>query len=294
LSRGISPAWLVASGVVCTAGLASPAAAADDAACIASSEQALSLRKGGQLRDALKQLAVCADPGCPAEVRAECERRVDEVKAAQPTLVLGARDGAGNDLYDVKISVDGTLLASALDGRPLVLDPGEHTFTFEAAGQPPVEKKLVLREGEKERHESVVIGPVVAPPPVVPPPAATSNWSTRKTLAVVGAGVGIVGIALGSGWGAYAISSQNREKSDCSKSACPNPRQATADYNTATQDATASTVAFVVGGILVATGAVLWLTAPKQSDGAAPPSGSLRVAPTVGANGGGLVLIGGF
>jgi hypothetical protein len=293
LSPRTSTASLLATLIACAAGLTTTRAAADDAACISASEQALSLRQGGKLRDSLKQLAVCADPSCPAEVRAECERRVDEVKAAQPTLVLAAKDGAGNDLYAVKVSVDGVPLASSLDGRPVVLDPGEHTFTLEAAGQPPVEKKLVLREGDKERHESVLIGPP-APPGVLPPPSTASTWTTRKTLAVVSAGLGVVGVALGSGWGAYAISSQNREKSDCSKTACANPRQATADYNTATQDATASTVALVVGGVLVATGAVLWLTAPKADETSVSTSHALRVVPMLSASAGGLILAGGF
>jgi hypothetical protein len=288
---------LLAWAIACATGFAAPRAAADDARCVASSEQALSLRKNGKLRDALKDLAVCADAVCPAEVRDECAHRIDEVRAALPTLILAAKDGAGNDLYDVKVSVDGVPTATTLDGLPVVLDPGEHTFTFEGAGQPPVDRKLVLREGEKDRRETVLIGPP-APPrladgqtPQAPP---VSTWSSRKTLAVLSAGVGLTSVVLGSVWGAFAISSQSRESSDCSKKACPNPAQAQEDYSKATQNATASTVLFVVGGALIATGAVLWLTAPREPGGSASASGSLRLAPTVGTNAGGLVLVGGF
>lgn len=51
--------------------------------------------------------------------------------------------------------------------------------------------------------------------------------------------------------------------------------------NDAKDDATVSTVAFVVGGAALATGAVLWLTAP---------SGGVHVAPTVGRSFGGAVV----
>jgi hypothetical protein len=297
LSRRRWPPLLLAWTFACTAGFAAPRAAADDALCVASSEQALSLRKSGKLREALKELAVCADATCPAEVRTECAHRIDEVKGALPTLILAAKDGASNDLYAVRVSVDGVPIASTLDGLPIVLDPGEHTFTFEAAGQPPVDKRLVLREGEKDRREVVLIGPP-APPPLIEAPAPSthpvSTWTSRKTWAVVSAGVGLTSIALGAVWGAFAISSQSRESSDCSKKGCPNPAQAQEDYSKATQNATASTVLFVVGGALVATGAVLWLTAPRPTDASPGGSGSLRLAPTIGTNAGGLVLLGGF
>jgi len=266
-----------------------PPALADDAACIAASESAIPLRKQGKLHDAIKQLAVCAAAACPAEVNADCAQRIAALKAAMPTLILGARDGAGNDLTAVTVSLGGTPLPGALDGRALELDPGEHTFRFELAGQPPVEKKLVLREGEKDRHETVVLGPPVTVPaiPAVPATTPPSFWTTRRTVAVVSAGVGVVGIGLGAMFGAYAGSAQSREKSDCaSSSACSNRPQSVADYNAAQQNATGSTVGFVVGGALVATGVVVFLTAPRVAGAASQASTSaLRVSPLMAGAG---------
>jgi hypothetical protein len=274
--------WL---GLVGAMALASAPASADDAACIAASEGSLALRQQGKLHEALKQLATCAQSSCPGEVATECARRIDDIKGAMPTLILTAKDGSGNDLYDVKVSMDGAPLETTLDGRPVGIDPGEHVFVFELAGQPPVEKRLVLREGEHDRREGVVLGPPpppVAAPPPAPPPA--SWWTTQRTLAVVGAGLGLVGVGLGASWGLYAISSQNAEKSDCaSASSCKHAQQAGADYTAAHEDATASTVAFAAGAAFLAAGAVLWFTAP-----------SVHVTPTVGSHGGGLVVGGGF
>jgi hypothetical protein len=281
--RRIAPVLLVAV----LAAVAAPARA-DTASCIAASESSLSLRQQGKLHASLQQLAVCADASCPDEVKTECARRIDSIDAAMPTLIVAAKDGSGNDLSDVTVTMDGAPLLTTLDGRPVRIDPGEHVFVFTRAGQPPVEKHLVLQEGERDRREEVVIGPVA--PPSVPgtdstsPPVRTPSWwTTQRILAVAGGGLGLVGIGLGTSWGLYAISAQNQEKSHCSASSCPNARQANEDYSTAREDATASTIAFAAGGALLAAGAVLFFTAH-----------SVEVAPTVGTRGAGLTIAGGF
>jgi hypothetical protein len=279
--------------------LCAPVARADVASCIASSEQALTLRKQGKLHDALQQLAQCADPSCPAEVSGECTQRIATLNAAMPTLILAAKDGSGNDLYDVKVTMDGAPLAAKLDGHPLSIDPGEHAFHFEVAGQPAVDKQLVLREGEKDRHETVVLGPPpppapVAPPPVAPaapaapPPSGPSWWTTQRTLAVIGGGVGVVGLGIGAIFGGLAMSDQSQEKSNCSSGGCSNRPQAVADYNTGSSNATASTVGFIAGGVLLAAGAVLFFTAPSPA--AAPSTGHLWLAPSPTSGGAGFVL----
>jgi hypothetical protein len=292
--RTPSALLLAATVVPLVWSLAAAPALADDAACVAATEQSLTLRKQGKLHDALKQLAACAAAECPGEVKAECASRIAEVNAAMPTLVLAATDGGGNDLRDVKVSVDGAPLAQTLDGRPVSIDPGEHTFRFEYAGQAPVEKKLVVREGEKDRRESVVIGP---PPPPVPapgpvpaptPPPSPSWWTTQRTLAVISGGVGVVGLGLGAVFGGLAMSDQSQEKTNCSTGGCPNRPQAVADYNTGGSNGTASTVGFIAGGVLIAAGAVLFFTAPSPT--AAPATGHIYLAPSTTPNGAGFVL----
>ena len=294
-------AVLVGAGLV-TATVATPTAAfaADEAACVAASETSITLRKQGHLKQALEQLAVCADASCPAEVRAECARRIADVRAELPTLILSAKDPAGNDLLDVKVSVDGVPADGILDGRPLPIDPGLHTLTLEAPGRPRVEKKIIIREAEKDRRETVVLDSTSASPSPSPPPAGTSassggsSWSTNKTLAVVSAGLGVVGLGLGAGWGIAAISSQNQEKSACPSAGCTGHSQAVSDYDSAHQNGTASTVSFIAGGALLAAGVVLWITAPGSSQESATPAplglNDLRLAPVLSATGGGLVL----
>ena len=66
-----------------------------------------------------------------------------------PTVVFEAKDAAGAIVFAVKVKMDGDLLAERLQGSALPIDPGEHTFTFEVAGRPSVEKHLMIFEGEK-------------------------------------------------------------------------------------------------------------------------------------------------
>jgi len=288
LHTAVALAALVAVGTIATP------AAADDAACINAVEQALHLRKSGKLHDALRSLAACSDPACPAEVRAECTQRIDAAGAAMPTLVFAAKDGAGNDLFAVTVAMDGAPLTASLDGRPLSIDPGEHAFRFETAGQPPVDKTLVVREGEKNRVETVTLGPAAPPPApmasIASPPAAPapSTWNGRKTLAVVTGGVGVVGVGLGIAWAAFASSAQSQERSNCSASSCTNRGQAVEDYNTAQKNATGATVGIIAGAALVGAGVVLWITAPAS----APASSAIgwRIAPSIVPSGAGLTL----
>ena len=53
--------------------------------CLSATEGSLKLRSEHKLRSARAQLLVCASPSCPADIRTECARRVDEVNVAIPT-----------------------------------------------------------------------------------------------------------------------------------------------------------------------------------------------------------------
>jgi hypothetical protein len=255
-------------------------ALADDAACVAATEQSLTLRQQGKLHAALKQLAVCADPACPAEVKEECGHRIADINAAMPSLIFAVKDSAGNDLDMITVTMDGAPLTSILDGRALTIDPGEHAFRFDIPGQPPIEKKLILREGEKDRREGITIGASTQLPPPSPP---ASFWNAQRALGAISGGLGIVGIGLGVWFGAFALSSQSQEGSDCPMPNCQHYLQSVTDYNYAQMNATASTVLFITGGVLAATGVVLWLTAPH-----------VKVTPLAGPRTGGLSFGGEF
>jgi hypothetical protein len=283
------------------------ARAADDATaqCIASSEQGLDLRKQEKLLEARKVLATCATTKCPDEIRTVCEQRITEINGVLPAIAFDVKDAAGNDEPDVKESIDGVAVAAQLGGRATPIDPGPHVFTFEVPGQAPVEKKVIVSEGDKDRREKIVIGApaqagqaaqgtqATAAPALAPGSAssAPSNASTQKTLGFVAGGVGVVGVALGAVFGIVASSKWSSAKSDCGPSCGPDA-PAQQEKSSAESAATVSTVGFVAGGVLLAAGLTLFLTAPPETKPAT--TGALRVTPAVGPGEAALFLRGGF
>jgi hypothetical protein len=260
--------------------------------CIAQNEQAGPLRRAGKLREARTLLRQCSAPACPDLVRNDCIAAATQLDVSIPSVVFAAQDGSGADLTAVSVSMDGVKLAERLDGTALEVDPGEHLFQLDAAGQPPIEKKLVLIEGEKNRRERVTIGapapapaPVPPPPPVAPtpPPDSGGGGGAQRTWGLVLGGIGIFGIGLGAVTGVMALGDWNQAKSDCGPpfpGACQNPTQASNDRSSTLTTGTVSTVAFVAGGAALVTGAVLFFTAPGA--GAASHPVGLGVAPLGG------------
>ena len=140
--------------------LSASARAADPttADCLAASEASFKSGNDHKLRAERAQLLICASPNCPADIRKECARRVDEVNAAIPTIIFEAKGASGADLSAVKVTMDGEVLAERLEGSALSIDPGEHTFVFETAGQPSLTKQFVIGEAQKERREAISFG----------------------------------------------------------------------------------------------------------------------------------------
>jgi len=145
-ARGLLVACLAAGAL-----LPGRAAAQSKAACLSSYTKSQDLRKHSQLLESKEQLLVCVRQACPALLRKDCTRWLSEVEQLLPNIVLGARDGAGNDMVDVSVTMDGHALAKQLDGKPISVDPGAHSLHFEVTGHAPVDRRVVIREGQKAR-----------------------------------------------------------------------------------------------------------------------------------------------
>jgi hypothetical protein len=293
--------------------LASPSARAQMSKdqCVDSNTQAQHLRSDGKLSQAREQLLRCADPACPALVRSDCTKRLDDLDTVQPTIAFEAKDASGADLVAVKVTMDGKLLTDRLDGTALAVDPGPHTFAFETTGppspSPPVTLTLVLTEGEKGRRERVVLGAAEAPVPVpsrvtadATPAAAepeairtSGRMRTRQIVGGVAGGVGAAGLVVGGVFGALTLSEKSQQEDACRSPCSPaSHAQALNDHSAGMTDSTIATVAFIAGGALVLGGAVLFFTARSASEPHA--STALTLAPSVGPGGGGMWLRGEF
>src|SRR5262249_5808473 len=93
----------------------------------------------------------CAQSSCPAAVKRECARWLDETSAKIPTIVPVARVDGGDEIGDARVLVDGATPPERVPGAAIAVDPGAHTLPCEAPGRGPVEVRLVAREGEHDR-----------------------------------------------------------------------------------------------------------------------------------------------
>jgi len=268
-----------------TAVAASAGAAPTKVQCVQADTNGQTLRQAGKLHAARDAFRSCADPACPAIVRADCNTRLDEVARVTPSLVLEAHDASG-DLADVVVTLDGAPLVDRLSGTPVEIDPGSHTLVFTAQGHAPITRALVVSEGEQARRVSVAFES--APGPEAPGPTAGSSGGGTRLAGIVIGSVGIVGLGLGAAFGAAAFAAWSSVPAECPQATgCTDVNaynQAVSSHDTASAFATASDVALVAGGVLLATGVVVYFLAPHAKRSAA------AIAPWLGPGGGGLVL----
>ncbi|MGH7285328.1 MAG: hypothetical protein ACRELY_27720, partial [Polyangiaceae bacterium] len=158
----------------------------DKKACATAAEDAQRARNEGKLVSAKDYLDICTRPVCPAPVRKDCEGWSADNEKAMPTIVVSAKDDSGADLLDVKVSVDGNVIANKLDGTAIPVDPGAHLFHFEKQGgdAEPVDQKIVIKESEKDRKIAVLIHVAAKPAPApAPPPSSEPGPKSSPPIA---------------------------------------------------------------------------------------------------------------
>jgi hypothetical protein len=244
--------------------------------CVSANESAQDLRRAGKLHDARTHLATCLSTSCPRPVREDCAQQLADVEAAIPTVVFVVKDASGNDVGEVRVTVDGAPLKSTSAGEAHGMDPGEHRFQFESAGFRTAETTVVLREGEKKRRLLVSLEPLSngpeAPATDAGPSVSTSAPAHKAAAApvgvqrTVGLALGGAGLAAGIAGGILGIlakTTYDRSGPECSATHCS--AQGSRDRQAAFGQATAADVAFVAGGALFGAGLVLYLTAPDST-----------------------------
>ena len=134
-------------------------------------------------------------------------------------------------------------------------------------------------------NEPAAIGPVG---PGSDESAREAGNGQRRTGLIVG-GIGVVGLLVGSGAGLFSLVKHGAAKDICADyHQCPDA-DGRSKWNSATDAGTVSTIAFVVGGMGVVAGGLLYFTATKSS--AASPSAATGwwVTPSVGLGSAGIV-----
>ncbi len=267
-------------------------------ACIAAADRGQDLRDHDRLQAARQEFLACAADACPAVVRKLCVQWESDVELRMPSVVFTATSG-GQAVTDVRVLADGAPLLERIEGTAVPMDPGPHAFRFERTGVAPIERKVVVREGEKFQRVDVAFeaptpGPAPVPSAPIVPPAAPAEapkegtpGSPLRIVGLVAAGAGAVALGVGTYLGLHAKAVYDSASAHCPTSSTCDPT-GVSDGESAHHAATVSTVLFATGGVLLVGGAVLYFALPPASGGAR----ALRVAPLVGRSGGGAVVVG--
>ena len=210
----------------------------------------------------------------------------------------------------LEVKRDGILIGAAAFGTAIPVDAGTHRVVATAPGK---QWETIVQAVESKTARITVprdlpprIGAVVGAVPIGAPvedgisttsaetvasipPAVGHPGSTQRAMGWIAAGLGVVGLGVGAGFGLSSISKRDDSRNHCLVDQCD--AEGVSLRDDAMKNGNIATIAAIAGGAAVVGGLVLVLTAPR---GARERSGKLRAVPTAALNGGGFMLQGNF
>ncbi len=230
--------------------------------------------------------------GSHAAAQEQAQKEAAQARSALlpriPKLVVRI-DGA--EAGEVTVEVDGQAIPTALLGVGHLVNPGTREIKGRRGDQAVVEqaelgegdrKTVVLRFGVEGPAAAPAAGgragAATKPAPTVgssPPERGAdeaTEGNTQRLLGWIGVGVGGAGLVAGSITGLVAMGQRTSLQDEgCEGNACYTDQASDVDsYNSMR---TASSVGFIVGGVGLAAGATLLLTAPSHAE-RAPTAGA--------------------
>jgi hypothetical protein len=225
------------------------------------------------------------------------ERAQTVLDAAKPriaglTISVSAPPGA-----ELRLLIDGVVVASSLVDSELPADPGEHVVEASSPGYlkatarvtlTSADKKTVSLKLEADPNAPAAMplsqGPEAKPMPtgagsanaVVLPPAAPQpvpEKAPSRAAAYVAWGVGLAGVGVGTAFGVMTLKGKQDLDSQCTDNTCPQSSSGTVD--SAKRNGNISTIAFAVGGAGLLLGTVLYFSigsAPTTSQTSSTPA----------------------
>jgi len=207
-----------------------------------------------------------------------------------------------------EVLVEDRRVPEAEKGIVFATETGERKLTFRAKGKKQVVKLFTIVKSERpqriavppmEDQEEVFAEETPSPraPDEQPKPAPSArrgeeahDGSAQKTVAIVLAGVGLVGIGAGTVTGLMTLSNPcTKGAKEKDRSGCPNDQEGRDKASQGETTGMISNVSFGVGGAALVAALVLYLTAPSgKADPAANAGGrghtrsAVRVMPEIG------------
>ncbi len=237
------------------------------------------LERNGQTASAWASFREAAEL---AEKRGDSRRELALERVAVLTPKLSRLQIKVNAIAGLRVERDAIPVGQPLWGTAIPSDPGSHVITASAPGRRPWQGTVVVKadgsttsisvpelalEGAATEVEPAKADPApheVEPAPE-PKPARSSGGLARRWPALAAGGIGVVGVAVGSVFGLRSMSKKDEASKHCDGSVCSD-REGPQLKQDAIDAGNLSTVGFVVGGIGLAAGAVLWFALPGSAD----------------------------
>jgi hypothetical protein len=202
------------------------------------------------------------DPEPFNEARAKAHALDQQLATRIGSITL--QDCGVEQMLQMELSVDGNPMPAAMIGLPFRVNPGKHQVATRLQGR-ALWREVDVAEGQAvevplECASPAKSTPRAPPAPPSPGPPATQRHKDERLAQAsggqpvstyVGAGIGLIGVGVGTTTGVLAISRKNTAIQGCVRDACPPSTWRTLDR--AEELATISTVSFMVGGLGVAT-----------------------------------------
>ncbi len=227
------------------------------------------------------------------------DRAKSRATALEPTLSrLTIVVPPKSDVPGLEIERDGVKVDRAAWGSPIPVDPGAHPVVATAprkqqwsttvavapngARAEVTVPALQVEQGDSGQGAGVVVPPHVGGERdrnlvIVDTGAGGGEGSSQRTIGLVVAGIGAVGVGIGGLFGLLAKSSYDDARTHCSAdNRCS--AEGVSGVDKAHNQATLSTIAMGVGAAALAGGLIVYFTAPSAKTA---PAVGFRVAPTL-------------
>lgn len=196
--------------------------------------------------------------------------RAAALEKSVPTIVIRVGPSSSADL---EVTRDDVKVDPSTYNANIPVDAGEHVIRATAPGKEPWSTSVRVLKGARE----VIDVPALKAPSSSPTPTSVSpttspstdvspraeNGGSQRTIGLIGIGVGAAGLLAGGLMGALASSALDDAKADCP--GYPDRCRPAGDEANGRAEtfALVSTISFIAGGVILAGGAVIFLTAKK-------------------------------
>lgn len=258
------------------------------AECLQAHQSAQELKRTGKLIEAQGALSTCSSATCPGAVISDCGQWIADLEQATPSMVFEVRLDQ-KEAQGAKLYVNGELVIEW--SKALKVNPGRHVVRAELPSFEPIERNVVLPEGQRMRL--IVIDfespqapalPETSAPALPPEPLFVERTRPIPVLVYPLLGIGLAGLAS---FGAFSWigKSQQRELETTCMPACTDTELKTMKRSYLIGDVSAG-----IGAATLVGAAVVYFTRPAKTV-ESQPGLSLGIGPGFATSDGRSLLL---